>query len=244
MAASVTRVSRQCLIPSPARNAARMKTTSLRSWRVSLNINLSACRSRDREASGTWDLLAMTSPQSQNKFNAMEHSAKWFLQKHEDGEVFGPVEFDKLREWSRAARVAPLDRVSDDGVNWIKAPMVQELHMDYLIQLGEELYYGPTTGEAVQEFLRLGEIKADSVLINCCTGAETTLRSSGFFQGQPPLAGVAQDEPGRRTIRHNLQQRIRELELLLVDSRQHLGMAEVRIRQLERCLHDAGLQAG
>ena len=181
---------------------------------------------------------------SENASDAMEHSAKWFLKKHEDGEVFGPVEFDKLREWSCAAQVAPLDQVSDDGVNWIKAPMVPKLQMDYLIQLGEESYYGPTTGEAVQEFLRLGEINADNVLINCCTGAETTLRGSGFFQGQPPLVGVAQDEPERRTIRHNLQQRIRELELLLVDSRQHLQMAEVRIRQLERRLHDAGLRDG
>jgi hypothetical protein len=169
----------------------------------------------------------------------MEHSAKWFLKKHEDGEVFGPVDFAKLKEWARAAQVSPLDAVSDDRVNWVKAPMLQELHMDYLIQLGDESFYGPTTEEAVQEFLRLGEIGPDTVLINCCTGAETILRQSGFFQGQlPPM-----DEPGRRTIRQNLQQRIRELELLLVERRQQSEMAEVRIRQLEKRLHDAGLRA-
>jgi hypothetical protein len=175
----------------------------------------------------------------------MEHSVKWFLKKHEDGEVFGPVDFAKLKEWSCAAQVSPLDQVSDDRVNWIKAPMVAGLHMDYLIQMGEESYYGPTTEEAVQEFLRLGEIHADSILINCCTGAEKTLRDSGFFQGQPPpLEDIAQHEPGRRTIRQNLQQRIRELELLLVEQRQQFEMAEARIRQLERRLQDAGLRAG
>jgi hypothetical protein len=174
----------------------------------------------------------------------MEHSAKWFLKKHEDGEVFGPVDFAKLKEWARAAQVSPLDMVSDDRTNWIKAPMLQELHMDYLIQLAEESYYGPTTEEAVQEFLRLGEINAETRLINCCTGAEMALRETGFFQGQlPPMDEIAHREPGRRTIRQNLQQRIRELELLLVERRQQLEMAEVRIRQLEKRLHDAGLRA-
>ena len=173
----------------------------------------------------------------------MEHSAKWYLRKHEDGEVFGPVDFAKLKDWARAAQVSPLDMVSDDRVNWVKAPMLQALHMDYLIQLGDESYYGPTTEEAVQEFLRLGEIHADTILINCCTGAETALRDSGFFQGlPPPMEAIAAGEPGRRTIRQNLQQRIRELELLLVEKRQKLEMAEVRIRQLERRLQDSGLR--
>ena len=173
----------------------------------------------------------------------MEHSAKWFLKKHEDGEVFGPVDFGKLEEWARAAQVSPLDMVSDDKSNWVKAPMLQQLHMDYLIQLGDESYYGPTTGQAVQEFLRLGEIHADTMLINCCTGVETILRDSGFYQGQPPpMEGVVAGEPGRRTIRQNLQQRIRELELLLLEKRRELEMAEARIRQLERRLQGAGVR--
>jgi hypothetical protein len=174
----------------------------------------------------------------------MEHSAKWYLKKHEDGHVFGPVDFTKLKEWARAAQISPLDMVSDDKVNWAKAPMLQELHMDYLIQMAEETYYGPTTEEAVQEFLRLGEINAETILINCCTGAEMALRESGFFQGQPPpMEDIAHGEPGRRTIRQNLQQRIRELELLLVEKHQQLEMAEIRIRQLERRLQEGGLRA-
>ena len=173
----------------------------------------------------------------------MEHSPKWRLRKHEDGEVFGPVDFAKLKEWARAAQISPLDQVSEDGAKWIKAPMLQGLHMDYLIQMGDESFYGPTTEEAVQEFLRLGEITPETVLINCCTGEQKPLRESGFFQGElPQMEGILQGEPGRRTIRQNLQQRIRELELLLVEKRQHLEMAELRIRQLERRLADAGLR--
>jgi len=177
--------------------------------------------------------------------DVMENSAKWYLRKHEDGDIFGPVDFAKLKEWTRAAQVSPLDLVSDDRASWIKAPMLQELHMDFLIQLGDDSFYGPTTEETVQEFLRLGEISADNMLINCCTGAEMALRDSGFFQGQPPpMDEIALREPGHRTIRQNLQQRIRELELLLVERRQQLEMADLRIRQLERRLEDAGVKAG
>ena len=221
-----------------------MKATSCRSWRVSLNIVRSSCRSRRCEASGGWDLRAKAFVRLENGGDAMEHSAKWYLQKHEDGEVFGPVDFSKLKEWARAAQVSPVDMVSDDRINWIKAPMLQQLHMDYLIQLGDDSYYGPTTEEAVQEFLRLGEIHADTLLINCCTGAETVLRDSGFFQGQPPpMEDIAPGEPGRRTIRQNLQQRIRELELLLVERRRELEMTNARVRQLERRLQEAGVRA-
>ncbi|MEY4300729.1 MAG: hypothetical protein RIR25_1965 [Verrucomicrobiota bacterium] len=172
----------------------------------------------------------------------MEHSSNWYLKKHDDGEVFGPVDFAKLKEWARSAQVSPLDMVSDDRKNWMKSPLLQALHMDYLVQLGDESFYGPTTEEAVQEFLRLGEIHADTVLINCCTGEEMALRDSGLFQDQPPpMEDITLREPGRRTIRQNLQQRIRELELLLVEKRQKLEMAEARIRHLERRLQSAGL---
>jgi hypothetical protein len=55
---------------------------------------------------------------------------------------------------------------------------------------------------------------------------------------------AALNEPGRLSIRQNLQQRIRELELLLMERHRQLDMAEVHIRQLERRLQDAGLHAG
>ena len=57
------------------------------------------------------------------------------------------------------------------------------------------------------------------------------------------VEATALDEPGRRSIRQNLQQRIRELELLLMERHRQLDMAEVHIRQLERRLEDAGLPA-
>src|SRR6202011_6104502 len=53
----------------------------------------------------------------------MEHvsSESWFLRKHQDGSIFGPISFDQLSGWASAAQVAPHDVVSTDQQTWLKA---------------------------------------------------------------------------------------------------------------------------
>lgn len=158
-------------------------------------------------------------------------SESWFLRKHEDRTVFGPVPFDRVREWARTAQVAPHDMVSDDGNIWIKAPMVPELEMDWLVQLDEELLYGPTTTESVIEFLAAGEITPDTTVINCKEGFEQKLSECDFFPGSPEESDVP--SPTRGVIRANLQKRVRELEASLLERRSRLVLAEETIRRLE-----------
>jgi hypothetical protein len=55
---------------------------------------------------------------------------RWFLRKHADGTVFGPLSFEQLARWAWAAQVAPHDTISVDQRRWMKAPMVPELGMD------------------------------------------------------------------------------------------------------------------
>src|SRR3954464_5249093 len=95
---------------------------------------------------------------------------RWFLRKHEDGSVFGPLSFEQLAQWASAAQVAPHDAISTDQLTWSKAPMLPELGMDWLVELTSEQYYGPTTLGAIQEFIRLGEISAQTYIINSCDG--------------------------------------------------------------------------
>ena len=82
----------------------------------------------------------------------MESAATWYLMKNEDGSIFGPITFDQLHTWAIDAQVSPLDRVSSDEKTWVKAPMVPELEMDYLIEVTPDQFYGPTTLGAVREF--------------------------------------------------------------------------------------------
>src|SRR5213078_5153309 len=94
----------------------------------------------------------------------------WFLRKHEDGSTFGPVRFDQIARWATAAQIAPHDMLSNDRQTWVKAPMVAQLGMDWLVELTSEHYYGPTTLGTLREVIRLGAICAATVFINSCEG--------------------------------------------------------------------------
>ncbi len=159
----------------------------------------------------------------------MDDSQNWFLMKHDDGSVFGPVNFEQLYQWALEAQVSPLDKVSTDGKSWMKAPMVPELEMDYLVEVSPNHYYGPTTGGAVKEFVRMGEITSDSVVTNCRNGSQQTVRE---------LPSLREEEPIRTSIRLSLQQRVRELEEALLEERRARESAEARCEKLEARLSE------
>lgn len=173
----------------------------------------------------------------------IENPDNWFLKKHEHGEVFGPVAFLKIRDWARSAQVNPQDMLSSDNVIWTKAPMIPEMEMDWLVVVDEHLLYGPTTAETLLEFNQLGEITPETLLVNCCTGESTTLGQTPFFanaERQPkeekisvnPLLAMLQ-QSGQGGLKANLQNRVRELEVGLLDKRRKLMAAEENIARLE-----------
>ena len=113
---------------------------------------------------------------------------QWFLRKHEDGHIFGPLSFEQLARWASSAQVAPQDVVSTDQVTWMKAPMLQELGMDWLVELTTERYYGPTTLGAIQEFMRLGEINDRMFVINSCDGLRKQIKEMPLVLPTPSVA--------------------------------------------------------
>ena len=163
-------------------------------------------------------------------------SPNLYLLKAEDSEVFGPVDFKQLASWATAAQISPLDKVSSDQQTWFKAPMVPELGMDWLIELTSEQLYGPTTLGAIQEFLHLGEVHLDTVLINAKDGSTTEIQN---IEGiavpveEPDEEAAPAEGPVRTGIRASLQQRIRELEHTLFEERRSLDELQERYRKLE-----------
>ena len=113
---------------------------------------------------------------------------QWFLRKHEDGHTFGPLPFEQLARWASSAQVAPQDVVSTDEVTWMKAPMLEELAMDWLVELTTERYYGPTTLGAIQEFMRLGEINERMFVINSCDGFRKQISEMPLVLPTPSVA--------------------------------------------------------
>ena len=170
-----------------------------------------------------------------------ENTENWYLKKHENGEIFGPVPFSKILEWAQSAQVNPQDMVSNDGVIWTKPPMIPELEMDWLIEVGDDLLYGPTTASTLLEFVQIGEISPDTHVINCVSGERWVISNTPFYKLgllSPPVdhAGPAEVtimQPLKGGIRANLQKRVRELELSLVVKRRQLHLAQDTISRLE-----------
>src|SRR5881392_3746451 len=147
-------------------------------------------------------------------------SQPWFLRKHQDGSVFGPISFDQLSGWASAAQVAPHDLISADQETWLKAPMLPQLGMDWLVEVTSEHLYGPTTVGAIQEFIRLGDINADTFVINSCDGTRRQIRElPALFKtnsaGTKSNTNEAATAPASAGISIRLQERIRDLEQTL-----------------------------
>jgi hypothetical protein len=173
---------------------------------------------------------------------------KWFLRKHEDGNTFGPVQFDQITRWAAAAQIAPHDTLSSDGSTWVRAPMVPQLSMDWLVELTSEHYYGPTTLGTLREFIRLGEIDGETVVINSCDGTRRQVREMQdlWKTAAPSEADENQFQiqlgdpvgPALAKMSSRLQERIRDLEQTVQEERRALAESQQRYDELERKYQD------
>ena len=125
--------------------------------------------------------------------------------------------------------------------------MHPQLGMDWLVELTSEHYYGPTTLGALREFIRLGEIDGETVVINTCDGIRRQIRE------MPDLGETAQPEtdenqfqiqlgdpvgPGVAKMSIRFQERIRDLEQTLQEERRALAESQQRYNELERKYQD------
>jgi len=166
----------------------------------------------------------------------MEIAQTWYLMKNDDGSIFGPISFELLQQWSVDAQISPLDKVSNDEKNWVKAPMVPELQMDFLVEVSPDQFYGPTTIGAVREFLQAGEISTDTPVTNCRDGSVRLVSDIPELQIEEEQEDATQ--PVRTSIRINLQQRVRDLEEALMEERRAREQAEHLVEKLEARLAD------
>ena len=166
----------------------------------------------------------------------MAMDPSWYLRKYDDGGVFGPLPFDQLSRWASRARIAPRDLVSSDQQTWVKAPMLSELGMDWLVEVTSERYYGPTTLGAINEFVRLGEVTPENFVINTCDGSRRKIHEiTPLFPNETEEGeGVAEQTPAATGMSIKFEERIRDLERSLGEERRALQEAEARYRELEK----------
>ena len=153
------------------------------------------------------------------------------------------MRFDQIARWATAAQIAPHDTLSNDRHTWVKAPMLTQLGMDWLVELTSEHYYGPTTLGALQEFIRLGEIDGETLVINTRNGARCKIQEMPHLweTGQVD-AGTSQTEiqlgdpvgPAVAGMSIRLQEQIRDLEQSLEEERRALIEAERRYAEFKQ----------
>lgn len=157
--------------------------------------------------------------------------------KREDGSVFGPITFEQLYRWAQDAQVSALDMVSIDQVQWSKAPMIPELEMDFVVEVGPDQYYGPTTLGALREFLKAGEINEESVILNCKNSTDHQVKDFPELQ-----LSQEEQQPVRTSTRVSLQKRVRQLEEALMEERRMRTLAEEQCEKLQAILQEAGFE--
>ena len=167
---------------------------------------------------------------------------QWFLRKHEDGSIFGPLTFQQLASWAASAQIAPHDSISTDQANWMKAPMLPELGMDWIVEVTSERLYGPTTLGAIRDFMRLGEIGEENFVINACDASRQQVRDlAPLLEGLRSDARAETDDtsaPAAAAIAVDANDRIRELEDALREERRAFAELEQHYRELDARYHE------
>jgi hypothetical protein len=170
-------------------------------------------------------------------------SDEWYLLKAQDHDVYGPVKLEQLQSWAAEAKIAPLDKVSHDNrESWVRAPMVPELQMDWLIEMPDNYLYGPTSVGTIQEFLATGEIDGNVTVINCLEGTSSRLSELPFFSSSPHQVRSAQTMhlgTGMTDASDNPEtvigrQRITRLERQVMALHRDLAIAEETIASLRQ----------
>jgi GYF domain 2 len=170
-------------------------------------------------------------------------SQDWYLLKAQDREVYGPIKLDQLQVWAAEAKIAPLDKVSSDGrESWVRAPMVPELQMDWLIEMPDNYLYGPTSVGTIQEFLATGEIDGDVTVINCLEGTSSRLAEQPFFSSSPHHVrsaetmhlGTAYHDSSEGGESSGQRLRAQRLERQVMELQRDLGIAEAYIASLRQ----------
>lgn len=147
-----------------------------------------------------------------------DQSAIWLLKKHGTGNIHGPVPFEKLVTWANSAQINPQDSISNDGKTWTKAPMIEDLGMDWLIEVPDNPLYGPTTAGALLEFLEMGEIAGGTVVIDTRTAESMPLSAAPFYKEDGPSTLMRRIEALEEELRQasvtiaTLESRVAELE--------------------------------
>jgi hypothetical protein len=88
---------------------------------------------------------------------------KRWLVKNEQGDTFGPVDFETLKLWAKDGRLAPTNTLAEDATTWRAVTHYPELEMDWVAEVSPGAFYGPIHKLALESLQKEGSLPADAV---------------------------------------------------------------------------------
>ncbi len=139
--------------------------------------------------------------------------------RNEQGETFGPVDFDTLKSWAGDGRLAPTNEVSENGTSWVLATALRALGMDWVAEVTPGTFYGPIHRRAMDELIRDGSISVQCSFFRRCgldAGAEEAARAASEAESlrlaQQQVAADAEELKRVRAAAASAEERLAETE--------------------------------
>ena len=85
----------------------------------------------------------------------------WYV-RNTAGKVFGPIDLETLKTWVKEGRVEPLAGISGDLQNWVLAPLMPELEMNWIVENNPGQFYGPTHRAVLDDLKKTGSLSHEA----------------------------------------------------------------------------------
>jgi hypothetical protein len=165
---------------------------------------------------------------------------KRWLVKNEQGETFGPVDFETLKLWAQDGRLAPTNTLSDDKTTWSPVTQFPELEMDWVAEVSPGVFYGPIHKLALESLKKEGSLPAEAVVFQRpppVRSARKTQPVSPIYPVFPVAAGQKSDSDALRALERQLdleRQRSHDIMKELQQVEVHVAAAEARAEASEK----------
>jgi hypothetical protein len=169
----------------------------------------------------------------------------WRVRKGPDDSIYGPVDFETLKEWANSAQISPDDMIDESDENWRRAPDVEALEMLWLVKLSGGETYGPTTVGTLREFIHEGLVTEKTVATHEKTNQSlplTALIAAVDFEKKRALRRPpkeANKSTASLAVEMAKDQHIRQLEEDLKELRREHDSLTHRYRQLTLQMQDS-----
>ena len=158
---------------------------------------------------------------------------KHWLVKNEQGETFGPVDFETLKLWAKDGRLAPTNTLSEDATIWNAITQYPALEMDWVAEVSPGAFYGPIHKLALEALQKEGALPANAVTFQ----RPLPVRSAAKTQ---PIAAICSVPPPPPTIDTDV---LRALERQLDLERQRSHDSVKALQQVEARVAETAARA-